>query len=222
LTARPVCGRTGHPVATTSGPYRAEHHAYLVELADTGHYQTVTQTTVDLDDIAPPHRACGRHRPQALQRRPHPTRPPRRGHRDDRGTRAHQALRRQDRRRHHQLHHRSRLGHQVPRAERCREVDDHAHDHGSGPADVRQRHCQRQALRAPPCPAGRGRRPAGGKRRAPRPPRPSPSSWPPPTGRPTTRTCGPSSPRSSGSCRPATRSPRPSRRFSATPEPSAP
>jgi len=47
-----VCGRTGHPVATTPGPYRAEHLAYLVELADTGHYQTVTQTTVDLDDIA--------------------------------------------------------------------------------------------------------------------------------------------------------------------------
>ena len=46
-------GRTGHPVATTPGPYRAEHLAYLVELADTGHYQTVTQTTVDLDDIAP-------------------------------------------------------------------------------------------------------------------------------------------------------------------------
>jgi hypothetical protein len=27
-----VCGRTGHPVATTPGPYRAEHLAYLVEL----------------------------------------------------------------------------------------------------------------------------------------------------------------------------------------------
>jgi ABC-type glutathione transport system ATPase component len=74
-----VFGRTGHPVATTPGPYRAEHLAYLVELANTGHYQTVTQTTVDLDDIAPAHRACGRHRPQARQRRPHPTPPPRRG-----------------------------------------------------------------------------------------------------------------------------------------------
>ena len=74
-----MCGRTDHPVATTPGPYRAGHLAYLVELADTGHYQTVTQTTVDLDDIAPAHRACGRHRPQARRRRPHPTRPPRRG-----------------------------------------------------------------------------------------------------------------------------------------------
>jgi hypothetical protein len=68
-----VCGRTGHPVATTPGPYRAEHLAYLVERADTGHYQTVTQTTVDLDDIALAHRACGRHRLRARRRRrPHP------------------------------------------------------------------------------------------------------------------------------------------------------
>ena len=55
-----MCGRTGHPVATTPGPYRAEHLAYLVELADTGHYQTVTQTTVDLDDIAPAATTRGR------------------------------------------------------------------------------------------------------------------------------------------------------------------
>jgi hypothetical protein len=51
-----VFGRTGQPVATTPGPYRAEHLAYLVELANAGHYQTATQTTVDLDDIAPAHR----------------------------------------------------------------------------------------------------------------------------------------------------------------------
>ncbi|GEM_PF-5984286 len=65
--------RTGHPVATTPGPYRAEDLAYLVELADTGHYQTVTQTTVDLDDIAAAHRLAdtGRNRGIVVVRIPH-------------------------------------------------------------------------------------------------------------------------------------------------------
>src|SRR5687768_37816 len=48
-----------------------------------------------------------------------------------------------------------------------RQVHDHADDHGTGPADVGHRHRQRQALPAAPCPATGGRRPAGGKRRAP-------------------------------------------------------
>ena len=39
-------------------------------------------------------------------------------------------------------------------------------------ADVGHRHRQQQAPPATPCPATRGRRPAGGKRRAPRPQRP--------------------------------------------------
>jgi hypothetical protein len=71
-TSRPVCGRTGHPVATTPGPYRAEHLAYLVELADTGHYQTVTQTTVDLDDIAPAHRGLSTMTAEILAATEHP------------------------------------------------------------------------------------------------------------------------------------------------------
>jgi NADPH:quinone reductase-like Zn-dependent oxidoreductase len=48
--------RTGHPVVTTPGPYRAEDLAHLVRLADTGHYQAVRETTVDLDDIVAAHR----------------------------------------------------------------------------------------------------------------------------------------------------------------------
>jgi NADPH:quinone reductase-like Zn-dependent oxidoreductase len=48
--------RTGHPVITTPGPYRAEDLAHLVGLAETGQYQAVRETTVDLDDIAAAHR----------------------------------------------------------------------------------------------------------------------------------------------------------------------
>jgi NADPH:quinone reductase-like Zn-dependent oxidoreductase len=48
--------RTGHPVVTTPGTYRAEDLAHLVHLVDAGHYQPVRETTVDLDDIADAHR----------------------------------------------------------------------------------------------------------------------------------------------------------------------
>ncbi len=53
--------------------YRAEDLAYLVELADTGHYQPVTQTTVDLDDIAAAHRLAdtGPKRGNVVVRIPH-------------------------------------------------------------------------------------------------------------------------------------------------------
>jgi NADPH:quinone reductase-like Zn-dependent oxidoreductase len=56
LTAGWHTRRTGHPVVTTPGPYRAEDLAHLVELAETGRYQPVRETTVDLDDITAAHR----------------------------------------------------------------------------------------------------------------------------------------------------------------------
>ena len=65
--------RSGHRVVTTPGPFLAEDLAYLVELADTGHYQPVKQTTVDLDDIAAAHRLAdtGRKRGNVVVRIPH-------------------------------------------------------------------------------------------------------------------------------------------------------
>ncbi|WP_372594214.1 NAD(P)-dependent alcohol dehydrogenase [Actinotalea sp.] len=66
--------RTGHPVVTTPGTYRAEDLTHLVNLADTGHYQPVRETTVDLDDIADAHRLAdtGHKRGNVVVRLVHP------------------------------------------------------------------------------------------------------------------------------------------------------
>src|SRR5437764_263531 len=76
-----------------------------------------------------------------------PTTPqPVRSHPHDHGREPHQDLRAEDRRRRHQLHRPARPGHRLPRAERCRQVDHHAHDRGPGQAHQRQRHRQRPSL----------------------------------------------------------------------------
>ena len=72
-----------------------------------------------------------------------------------------EALRRQDRRRRHHLHHRARPGDRIPRPERRRQVHHHAHGGRARPAERRHRDRQRQALRGPPRAAARGGRAAG-------------------------------------------------------------
>ena len=91
------------------------------------------------------------------------------GRSHDRRLRTHQDLRREDRRRRHQLHRRARPGHRFPRPQRRRQVDDDADDPRPRPAHRRQRDRQRPPLRRLPRPAARGRRPAGGQGRPPRP-----------------------------------------------------
>ncbi len=193
----PRCGPPGGGTPTTTGTSRRG-----LPRAPTGRSGHRMRT-------GPPHR---RHRPQARQRRRPPHRPattdtPSRrirsasptitqegpGH--DRGTRAHQALPRQDRRAHPQLHHRVRHRDRVPRPERCRQVHDDALDHGTGPADVGHRHGQRQTPtgstvprcgRSGPCSTPRPCTPAAAPAR-------TCARWPPPT---TSRP--PASARSSG------------------------
>lgn len=48
--------RSGHPLITSPGPYRAEDLAHLVGLAEAGHYRPVRDATFELADIADAHR----------------------------------------------------------------------------------------------------------------------------------------------------------------------
>ena len=84
-----------------------------------------------------------------------------RGGAHDRNPRTHQALRPDARRRRPVLHHPSRPGHRLPRPERRRQVDDHAHDPRAGPADLGAGADQRQALPGPQPSTADGRRAAG-------------------------------------------------------------
>ena len=56
VSARWHTRRTGHPVITTPGRYRAEDLAHLARLADDGHLRPVRDATFDLSDIAEAHR----------------------------------------------------------------------------------------------------------------------------------------------------------------------
>ncbi len=57
LLLAPVCSRhTGHVVTADVGKSTAEDLAYLVDLAEAGHYRAVRDRTYDLADIAEAHR----------------------------------------------------------------------------------------------------------------------------------------------------------------------
>lgn len=56
LMARRRGRRSGHHVVTGPGPYRAEDLAFLVDLAEAGHYRPVRERTYDLTDVAAAHR----------------------------------------------------------------------------------------------------------------------------------------------------------------------